>query len=134
MSELAYERIKNNLETLGMKNTLTIIDNYLEQAIHEKRNIVDILDHIFTEEAKSKKSRAVENQIKMSGFPYKKTLDMFNFDFQPSINREQIMELATMRFVENKENVVFLGTPGVGKTHLAVALGMIAAEHRYSLY
>jgi DNA replication protein DnaC len=134
LSELAYERIKNNLETLGMKNTLTIIDNYLEQAIHEKRNIVDILDHIFTEEAKSKKSRAVENQIKMSGFPYKKTLDMFNFDFQPSINREQIMELATMRFVENKENVVFLGTPGVGKTHLAVALGMIAAEHRYSTY
>lgn len=134
MSELAYERIKNNLETLGMKNTLTIIDNYLEQAIHEKRNIVDILDHIFTEEAKSKKSRAVGNQIKMSGFPYKKTLNMFDFDFQPSINREQIMELATMRFVENKENVVFLGTPGVGKTHLAVALGMIAAEHRYSTY
>lgn len=134
MSELAYERIKNNLETLGMKNTLTIIDNYLERAIHEKKNIVDILDHILTEEAKSKKSRAVENQIKMSGFPYKKTLDMFNFDFQPSINREQIMELATMRFVENKENVVFLGTPGVGKTHLAVALGMIAAEHRYSTY
>lgn len=134
MSELAYERIKNNLDTLGMKNTLTIIDNYLEQAIYEKKNIVDILDHILTEEAKSKKSRAVENQIKMSGFPYKKTLDMFNFDFQPSINREQIMELATMRFVENKENVVFLGTPGVGKTHLAVALGMIAAEHRYSTY
>lgn len=134
MSELVYERIKNNLETLGMKNTLTILDNYLEQAIHEKKNVVDILDHILTEEAKSKKSRAVENQIKMSGFPYKKTLDMFNFDFQPSINREQIMELATMRFVENKENVVFLGTPGVGKTHLAVALGMIAAEHRYSTY
>lgn len=134
MSELAYERIKNNLETLGMKNTLSIIDNYLEQAIHEKKNIVDILDHILMEEAKSKKNRAVENQIQMSGFPYKKTLDMFDFDFQPSINKEQIMELATMRFVENKENVVFLGTPGVGKTHLAVALGMIAAGHRYSTY
>lgn len=134
MSELAYERIKNNLETLGMKNTLTIIDNYLEQAIHEKKNIVDILDHILMEEAKSKKNRAVENQIQMSGFPYKKTLDMFDFDFQPSINKEQIIELATMRFVENKENVVFLGTPGVGKTHLAVALGMIAAGHRYSTY
>lgn len=70
----------------------------------------------------------------MSGFPYKKTLAMFDFDFQPSINKEQLMELATMRFVENKENVVFLGTPGVGKTHLAVALGMIAAENRYSTY
>lgn len=54
-------------------------------------------------------------------------MEQFDFDFQPSINKEQIMELATMRFVENKENVVFLGTPGVGKTHLAVSLGMIAA-------
>lgn len=134
MSEIVYERIKNNLEKLEMKNTLTILDNYLEQAIHEKKNIVDVLDHILVEEARAKKLRAVENQIRMSGFPYKKTFDMFDFSFQPSINKEQIMELATMRFVENKENVVFLGTPGVGKTHLAVALGMIAAEHRYSTY
>ena len=117
-----------------MKNTLTIINNYLEQTIHEKKNIVDILDHILMEEVKSKKNRAVENQIQMSGFPYKKTLDVFDFDFWPSINKEQIMELATMRFVENKENVVFQGTTGVGKTHLAVALGMIAAGHRYSTY
>ena len=56
-------------------------------------------------------------------------MEQFDFDFQPSINKEQIMELATMRFVENKENVVFLGTPGVGKTHLAVSLRMIAAQH-----
>lgn len=134
MDELAYDRVKRNLEVLGMKNTLTILDNYLEQAIHEKRNLVDVLDYLLSEEAKAKKSRAVENQIKMSGFPYRKTLETFDFDFQPSINKEQILELATMRFVENKENVVFLGTPGVGKTHLAVALGMIAAEHRYSTY
>ena len=54
MSEIVYERIKNNLETLGMKNTLTILDNYLEQAIHEKKNIVDVLDYILVEEARSK--------------------------------------------------------------------------------
>ena len=59
---------------------------------------------------------------------------LFSFDFQLGINREQIMELATMRLVENKENAVFLGTPGFGKTHLAVALGMMAAQHRYSTY
>ena len=117
-----------------MKNTLIIIDNYLEQAIHNKTNIVECLDHILQEEALSKKKRAVANQIQMSGFPFRKTLNMFDFSFQPSINKEQIMELATMRFIENKENVVFLGTPGVGKTHLAVALGIIAAENRYSTY
>ena len=117
-----------------MRNTSLILDNYLEKAIHDKKNVVEILDYLLAEEAKTKKNRAVENQIKMSGFPYRKTLEQFDFDFQPSINKEQIMELATMRFVENKENVVFLGTPGVVKTHLAVSLGMIAAQHRYSTY
>lgn len=134
MSEVIYERIKKNLEILNMKNTSLILDNYLEKAINDKKNIVEVLDYLLAEEAKTKKNRAVGNQIKMSGFPYRKTLEQFDFDFQPSINKEQIMELATMRFVENKENVVFLGTPGVGKTHLAVSLGMIAAQHRYSTY
>ncbi len=134
MNEILYERVKESLAALNMKNTLTIIDNYLETAIREKHNIVEVLDHILAEEAKFKKGRAVESQIQMSGFPFKKTLDVFDFSFQPSIDREQIMELSTMRFVENKENLVFLGPPGVGKTHLAVALGMIAAQNRYSTY
>jgi DNA replication protein DnaC len=133
-SDITYERIKANLVDLNMKNTLAIIDNYLEKAIRDKTNVVDVLDHILSTEAKAKKSRAVENQIQMSGFPFKKTMDMFDFSFQPSIDKPQIDELCTMRFVENTENVVFLGTPGVGKTHLAVALGMIAASHRYSTY
>lgn len=134
MEELAYERIKDNLVALNMKNTLTIIDNYLEQAVHNKTNVVEVLDHILTQEALAKKKRAVDSQIQMSGFPFQKTLDMFDFSFQPSIDKNQIFELATMRFVENKENVILLGPPGVGKTHLAVALGMIAAQNRYSTY
>jgi len=69
-----------------------------------------------------------------SGFPLKKGLEVFGFDFQPSIDKRQIDELDTMRFLENGENIVFLGTPGVGKTHLATALGMVAARHRKSAY
>ncbi len=61
-----------------------------------------------------------------------KTLDDFDFSFQPSIDKRQIDELATMRFLESGENVVFLGPPGVGKTHLASALGLVAAQHRFS--
>ena len=129
-----YERIKENLLSLNMKNTLEIIDNYLERALADKINVVDVLDHILVQESAAKKGRAVENQIQMSGFPFRKTLDMFDFSFQPSIDKTQIDELCTMRFVENRENVVFLGTPGVGKTHLAVALGILAAQNRYSTY
>ena len=127
MSEFTMDRLRENLEALKMKNTLEILDNYLERAVADKLNIVEVLDHIFSEEAKSKRRRAYEKQIQMSGFPIKKTLDDFDFSFQPSIDKRQIDELATMRFLENGENVVFLGPPGVGKTHLASALGRAAA-------
>ena len=86
------------------------------------------------EEAKSKRKRAYEKQIQMPGFPIKKTLDDFDFSFQPSIDKRQIDELATMRFLENGENAVFLGPPGVGKPHLVSALGLVAAQHRFSTY
>ena len=134
MSEFTMDRLRENLESLKMKNTLEILDNYLERAVADKLNIVEVLDHIFSEEAKSKRRRAYEKQIQMSGFPIKKTLDDFDFSFQPSIDKRQIDELATMRFLENGENVVFLGPPGVGKTHLASALGLVAARHRFSTY
>lgn len=134
MSEHVYERIKNNLEQLKMRNTLTIIDNYLERAIADDLNIVDILDYLLAEETKNKQKRAYDKQIQLSGFPIKKRLSDFDFTFQPSIDKRLIDELATMRFLENMENVVFLGPPGVGKTHLATALGMEAAKYRYSTY
>jgi len=134
VSELMMERIRENLTALKMKNTLVILDNYLERAVKDELNIVEVLDHIFTEEANSKRQRAYETQLMTSGFPIKKELKQFDFSFQPSIDKRQIDELATMRFLENGENVVFLGPPGVGKTHLATALGMVAAGHRRSTY
>lgn len=134
MSELTMERIRENLEALKMQNTLVILDNYLERVVKDDLNVVEVLDHIFAEEANSKRRRAYETQLMTSGFPLKKGLDAFDFSFQPSIDKRQIDELATMRFLENWENVVFLGPPGVGKTHLATALGMVAAGHRRSTY
>ena len=134
MSELTVDRLRENLESLKMKNTLEILDNYLERAVADKLNIVEVLDHIFAEEAKSKRKRTYEKQAQMSGSPIKKTLDDFDFSFQPSIDKRQIDELATMRFLENGEHVVFLGPPSVGKTYLASALGLVAAQHRFSTY
>ena len=134
MSELTVDRLRENLESLKMKNTLEILDNYLERAVADKLNIVEVLDYIFSEEAKFKRKRAYEKQVQVSDFPIKKTLDDFDFSFQPSIDKRQIVEFAAMRFLESGENVVFLGPPGVGKTHLASALGLVAAQHRFSTY
>ena len=134
MSELMMDRIRENLTALKMKNTLLILDNYLERVVKDDLNVVEVLDHIFSEEADSKRRRAYETQLMTSGFPMKKGLGDFDFGFQPSLDKRQIDELATMRFLENGENIVFLGPPGVGKTHLATALGMVAASHRKSTY
>ena len=115
-NEIPFERLKKEgLSPLSREHIIDKInlrrvqkdclDNYVEWAMAEKLNILDILDHIFSEEAKSKRKRAHEKQIQMSGFPIKKTLDDFDFSFQPSIDKRQIDELATMRFLENAENV-----------------------------
>ncbi|SDY78409.1 DNA replication protein DnaC [Lachnobacterium bovis DSM 14045] len=72
--------------------------------------------------------------IKAAAFPFVKTIEDYDFDFQPSLNKQDILELTTLRFMENAENIVFLGSSGVGKTHLATSIGIASASKRYSTY
>lgn len=134
MNDTIMEKIKNNLSILGLKNTYENIDEYLGNAVANKISITEFINLIFDREAQAKVNRSVENQIKMAGFPQRKTFELFDFDFQPNLDKEKINDLRTLRFIDNNENVVFLGTPGVGKTHLAIALGITAIEHKYSTY
>ena len=107
MSEFTMDRLWENLEALKMKNTLEILDNYLERVVAENLNIVEVLDHIFSEEAKSKRKRVYEKQIQMSGFPTKKTLDDFDFSFQPSIDKRQIDEIGYLPMDIQGANLFF---------------------------
>lgn len=70
----------------------------------------------------------------MAAFPSRKTFELFDFDFQPNLDKNMINDLRTIRFIDNKENVIFLGTQGVRKTHLAIALGISRIEHKYKTY
>src|SRR5690625_6391674 len=72
--------------------------------------------------------------VKVAAFPHLKELKDFDFAFQPSINKEQILDFETLRFIERKENIVFLGSSGVGKTHLATSIGIAADKKRTSTY
>ena len=127
-----YERVHESLITLGLDTIEHTIDNYLENA--RDKSVVEILDHLLSEEVKSKRSHRYETKLKYAGFPFRKTMDEFDFSFQKSIDRSVMDDLMTLRFMHNRENVVFLGPPGVGKTHLSVALGMRALQSDVSTY
>ena len=128
----AYDRVHESLITLGLDTIEHTLDNYLENA--RDRSVVEILDHLLSEEVKGKRSERYETKLKYAGFPFRKTMEEFDFSFQKSIDRSVMDDLMTLRFIHNRENVVFLGPPGVGKTHLSVALGMRAPRSDTSTY
>ncbi len=72
--------------------------------------------------------------IKTVHFPFIKTFDDYDFTFQPKLNKEEILDLKNLRFIENNENLIFIGTPGVEKTHLAVAIGIESSKNRFQTY
>ena len=81
-----------------------------------------------------KEKRAIKACVHTAGFPFEKTINDFDFSFQPSINKSEIEDYTTLRFMENNENILFIGSSGTGKTHLATSIGIEAAKHRKSVY
>ena len=129
-----YVKLLNNLDKLKLVKTKENIDTYIELINSNKKDIVDSLYELTTQELEFKDTKAITALVRVAGFPYYKTFDDFEFSFQPSINKEQILDFKNLRFIENKENILFVGSTGVGKTHLATAIGIQAASNRYSTY
>lgn len=121
------------LERMKMEHLLAQLDGVCEQAAHGDADYKTFLAQALETEWRGRYQRGVEGRLKQARLPWVKTLDQFDFDYQPSIDRKQVRELAGLSFVERAHNVVLLGPPGVGKTHLAVALGIKAVEAGYSV-
>ena len=127
-------RIQENLKTLKLYRTQELIENSLEEASKKNLSYSDFIDQLLTQEVAAKKEKNISMRTSLAKFPFIKTLENFDFDFQPSIDKKRIKELTACRFIANGENVIFLGPPGVGKTHLAVALGIKAVTEGYRTY
>src|SRR5665647_752184 len=124
---LTEERLETLAEHLHLPDLPVLLPEVAEAAVAGEHSYAQFTAELLSACAAASDERAAETIARLAGFPARKLLDDFDFAFQASINKRQVAELASCAFVERAENVVLLGPPGVGKTHLAIALGLVAA-------
>jgi DNA replication protein DnaC len=128
------ERLHTALEGLGLKAVEARLENLLEQAAQQAPSYADFLDASLQCEVEARRVRYLRARRQLAHLPFVKTFAQFDFSFQPSLDERQIRELRTLRFVQDASNVLFLGPPGVGKTHLSVALAEEAIQAGWAAY
>lgn len=132
---LAYEeKAAGGLERLGLTTARERLDAAAQTAAAQQWSYSHFLGYLLEAELTERHRRAVALNLQLAKFPYQKRLEQFDFAAQPSIDRRLVEELATARFLAEARNLVLLGPPGVGKTHLAVGLGVLAAELGHRVY
>ena len=125
---LAHDRIVTLCETLKLVGVSDSYPALASAAAEQEQSFTDFLENVLVAERDFRRSRSASTLVRMAGFPTVKTLEQYDFKFASSAPKRQIEQLASLAFVARKENAVFLGPSGVGKTHLAIALGHKAAN------
>ena len=129
-----YERLKDDFGYLQLGRAAECFATLAEEAERERWSHVEYLARVMAEQATSTSNRRLAARMRYARFPARKTLEEFDFSFQPSVDRKLVEDLASLRFVAEGRPVLFLGQPGCGKTHLAVALAIKAVEAGYRGY
>jgi DNA replication protein DnaC len=131
MSAGQLERLQEQMQRLRLFKSRERLEALLQDATAKDVSYADFLDTLLAEEVASKTAKHVTMRTHLARFPFVKSLDTFDFSYQPSLDKKQIQTLSSCHFIEHGENVVLLGPPGVGKSHLAVGLGLKAIERGY---
>jgi DNA replication protein len=129
-----YETIKADLGYLKMNRTAEVFATLAEEARTGDWSHLEFLARLLAEETEATRTRRLQARLRFAHFPAYRTLEEFDFDFQPSVDRKQVYELAEGAFIEDGRPVLFLGQPGCGKTHLACAIAIRAVEAGYRGY
>jgi DNA replication protein DnaC len=127
----AYQRLRGHLSYLGLQ---TAAEHLAAELDDDESSVTEVLESLLSKEVDATRKRRTAGRLRFAHYPLRKTLQDFDFSFQPTLDRKVVSELSTLRFVEEHRNVLLLGPPGVGKTHLAIALGISATEAGYRTY
>ena len=125
--------LTKNLRNLKLSGVVKTVEVRNEQAIKEKLSYMEFLELLIEDELTNRKDNSYKKRFQKAHFPFTKTLEEYDFNFQATLNRQEIYNLATCEFIRKKENVVFIGPPGTGKTHLGISLGIKALQQGYKV-
>ena len=134
MSELIMERLGELLGRLKLFRVKELLPEMVKEAEQQEMTHLTFLDRILGEEVASKEDRRVKTTLKIAGLPFERTIEQYDFTFNPEVDKKTVMSLFDLDFVSRHENVIFLGPPGVGKTHLATSLAIKACYSGISIY
>ncbi len=129
MNDVMFSKLKD----LKLSGVTKCFDTRNEQAIKEQLSYLEFLELLLSDEISNRRNNGASKRLQKAKFIQYKTLEEYNFNFQPKLNKKLIYSLGTCEFVRKKENIAFIGPPGTGKTHLAVALGIKAISQGYSV-
>lgn len=129
-----FNKLKNNFDEIGLLTFNQNLDKYIDLINQGELNTVDALYMMTEKEKEFRQERVDKSMIKTAHFPFIKTFEDFDFSFQPSIVKDEILDLKNLRFVDSAENIILVGTPGVGKTHIATSIGIESSKNRYQTY
>jgi DNA replication protein DnaC len=129
----AYEQTLTFLKTLNMRGIARSLDEMINDAEIRKHSYITFLNTVFTAEISYRVKRRVERNMVGAHFPVTKKIDHFDFGRVKGIGKSEVVNLLDCRWIDNRENVLFFGPPGIGKTHLSIALGINAVEKGYKV-
>ncbi len=129
-----HQILIKNLEYLKMTEMINHLDETLDSITLNNKTFTDGLIDLTTLEIDKREKSMIYSMVRTGNFPHTKSLDEFDFSFQPDLNEIQIKEFLNHRFIETKSNIIFMGNSGVGKTHLATSIGISVAKKRMQTY